>query len=465
MKPEKTKRSISLINATRSKTIALALGLLVNGFLVLQVSAQTSSVSSTDWVRFLGNDGSSSLSEVNVPLEWSADKNLKWKKELPGPGASSPIVIGDRVFLTCYTGYGDKPFEDLKTADKTAGDIKDLTRHLICFDRETGDIVWQKAVDNSTVKNEDPYKSYITYHGYATNTPITDGDSVFAFFGKAGVIRFDMEGNEKWRKTFEGEPNETRWGSASSLIFYGDQLIVNAIDECGKILSMNKDTGDIKWEFETGSRMAYSIPGLVKTADGQMELVVAVPEKVFGVDADTGEQKWFCKTTLEHEVNAAVLVQDDIAYIYGGYQKVGSLAVRVGGSGDVTDSHVLWESKDTSYVSTPVMKDNHIYWADKSGIAYCVDATTGERKYRSRIPGFGTGRGVKMFGSMVLVGDQIITPSRNSGTFIWKTNPDEFTFVANNKIAGDDSSFNGTPAISGSQIFMRSNKYLYCISE
>ncbi len=452
------------LNSAWTLTLGLILAFSGLGILTPEAAAQTAA-NATDWPRFLGADGSASVSEVNVPLEWSSDKNLKWKAELPGPGSSSPIVLGNRIFLTCYTGYGDKPFKDLKTADKTAGDIKELVRHLICFDRETGDVVWQKSVDNSTVKNEDPYKSYITYHGYATNTPITDGDSVFAFFGKAGVIKFDMDGNEQWRKTFEGEPNKTRWGSASSLIFHGDQLVVNAIDECGKILSMNKTDGNIKWEFETGSRMAYSIPGLVKTKDGKTEMVVAVPEKVFGIDADTGQQKWFCKTTLEHEVNASVMVQDDVAFIYGGFRAVGSLAVRVGGSGDVTESHVLWESKDSSYVSTPVMKDDHIYWVDKSGIAYCVDAKTGERKYRSRIPGFRTSRGIKMFGSLVLAGDKIITSSRNAGTFVWETNPDKFTFVGNNKFDGDDSSFNGTPAISGEQLFIRSNKFLYCISK
>lgn len=427
--------------------------------------AQSTTIKDSDWTRFLGNDGTASVAEVNVPLQWNADTNIKWKKEMPGPGSSSPIVLGDRVYLTCYTGYGVQKVTDIKTSDQTAGDINALTRHLICVDRETGDIVWQKAVDNSSVKNEDPYKSYITYHGYATNTPSTDGESIFVFFGKAGVIRFDLEGNEIWRKTFEGEPNKTRWGSASSLTFYGDQLIVNAIDECGKILSMNKVDGEIKWEFETGSRMAYSTPCLVQTRGGQTELIVAVPEKVFGLNPEDGKQKWHCKTTLMNEVNAAVMVQDDVAFIYGGYQGVGSLAVRSGGEGDVTQSHILWESRDTSYVSTPILKDNHVYWVDKGGIAYCVNAETGERKYRERVPGFSGGRGVKMFGSMVLVGDQVMTVSRNSGTFIWETNPDEFTFVRQNQIEGDESAFNGTPAISGEQIFLRSNKFLYCISK
>ena len=350
-----------------------------------------------DWTRFLGTKGDSTVVAPGVPTEWSESTNLKWKAELPGPGASSPIVLGDRVYLTCYSGYGDKKVTDRKTSDKTAGNITELTRHLICFDRSTGDVVWQKSVDNTGVKNEDAFKSYITYHGYATNTPITDGKTIFAFFGKAGVIAFDLDGNERWRRTFEGEPNKQRWGSAASPIFYRDLLIVNAIDECGKILAINKSDGEIKWEFDAQSRMAYSTPSLVTAKNGTVELIVAVPTKVFGVNPENGKQKWQATTTLINEVNASIMVDGDIAFIYGGYQGVGSLAVRAGGEGDVSQSHVLWSSRDTSYVSTPVLKDKHIYWIDEKGIAHCVNAITGERIYRERVPGAQNAKGIKFF--------------------------------------------------------------------
>lgn len=421
--------------------------------------------SADDWTRFLGTNGDSTDNHANVPVTWSESANLKWKTAIPGPGASSPIVLGDRLFLTCYTGYGVKKPVDRKTADQTAGNIEDLTRHLICIDRSTGEICWQKPVSNHEVKNEDPYKSYLTYHGYATNTPVTDGKLIFAFFGKAGVIAFDLEGTERWRRSFEGEPNKERWGSASSPLLYGDQLIVNAIDECGKILSINKSDGEVKWEFDAESRMAYSTPNLVKSSEGTTELVVAIPEKVYGIDPENGKQKWHAKTNLMNEVNASIMVQGDVAYIYGGYQGVGSLAVRAGGKGDVTDSHVLWSSRDTSYVSTPVFKDKHIYWIDENGIAYCVNAETGSRIYRERVPGLQSGKGIKLFASMVLIGDRIFTVSRNAGTFVWSADQDKFSLIGRNVIDGDESDFNGTPAISGDQIFLRSNRFLYCISK
>ena len=140
--------------------------------LSLPLSAQDN-----EWNRFRGPNGSGIVPESDVANEWSSDKNLKWKVELPGPGSSSPIVQGDRVFVTCYTGYGLNA--------KDPGNRADLKRHLLCFDRESGKELWRAAVDSDG--DEDEYKGFITDHGYASSTPVSDGKHVFGFFGKSGV--------------------------------------------------------------------------------------------------------------------------------------------------------------------------------------------------------------------------------------------------------------------------------------
>ena len=419
---------------------------------LLVLCAATVPASAEDWSRFLGDKGDATSASSTVPTEWDSETNLKWRTPLPGPGASSPIVVGDRIFLTCYTGYGDG----------SKGKIGDLTRHLLCVSRTSGQIQWTKSIKNQPNTDEDPYKSYITQHGYATNTPISDGKSVFVYFGKPGLFAFDLDGNQLWQRAIESKTNKTRWGSAASPIFYKENLILNAVEENGRIYSIDKKDGSINWDFNTESTLVYSTPNLLKTADGQMELIVPAPKKVFGIDPDTGKQKWYVTTTLLNEMNGAVIVEDDIAYMYGGFRGVGSVAVRGGGSGDVTNSHTLWTSKDTSYIATPVLKDKHIYWLDKSGIAYCVEAETGKQLQKRRTPGVRGGRGIKFFASMVLSGDHIYALSRRSGTFILKATPD-FPLVGQNKFADDDSEFNGSPAISNNQLFMRSNKFLYCI--
>ncbi|MCR9200351.1 MAG: PQQ-binding-like beta-propeller repeat protein [Planctomycetaceae bacterium] len=423
-------------------------------FSLLAVCLLTCVAPAEDWPRFLGSRGDATTTDTNLPTQWSAEKNLKWRTALPGPGASSPIVVGDRIFLTCYTGYGDG----------SEGTIEQLVRHLLCVDRTTGQIRWTKPFALPEGIDEDPYKSYLTQHGYATNTPISDGQSVFLYLGKLGLYAFDLDGNQLWHRPVKSEINETRWGSAASLIFYKDSLIVNAVEENGHIYSMSKADGTLNWEFDTKATLVYATPNLLTTTTGEMELVVPVPEKVYGVDPDSGQQKWFVTTTLKNEMNGSVIVKDDVAYMYGGFRGVGSLAVRGGGRGDVTDSHVVWTSKDTSYISTPVLVDGHLYWLDMNGIANSVNAKTGERIQRRRTPGIRGGRGVKFFASMLSAGDYVYAVSRRSGTFVLKAEPD-FPLVVQNQFEDDDSEFNGSPAVSDNQLFLRSNRYLYCIGE
>ena len=415
---------------------------------------QFANVEAQDWMQFMGEHGSAANSNAKIPTTWDADTNIKWKTELPGRGASSPIIVGDRVFLTCYTGYGDG----------TESKIEDLVRHVLCFNRTSGDLLWKKSIDNSTVKDEDPYKSFITHHGYATNTPVSDGKAVYVFFGKLGLFAFDLEGKELWKKQIEYTTNKTRWGSASSPILFGDNLILNAIEENGKVLSISKANGDINWEFEAETTLAYATPNLVTAANGEVELILPIPKRVIGLNPEDGTQKWYATNKFEGESNASVIIDKDIIYIYGGFRSVGSMAIRVGGTGDVTKSHVIWNTRDTSYVSTPILKDGHLYWIDENGIAFCVKSESGEQVYKKRVPGVRGGRGIKFFGSMILAGDHMYAVSRRSGTFVVKATP-KYELVSHNKIEGDDSEFNGTPAISGNRMFVRSNKFLYCIGE
>ncbi len=407
-----------------------------------------------DWQRFLGPDGASTSAASKLPTSWDAQTNIKWKAELPGYGASSPIIVGDRIFLTSYSGYGDG----------SEGKAEDLTRHLICFDRSSGSINWKKSFDSSEIKDEDPYKSFITHHGYATNTPVSDGVAIYVFLGKLGMFAFDLDGNELWKKKIDYKINETRWGSASSPILFKDSLILNAIEECGKVLSISKNDGEIQWEFDAETKLAYATPNLVTTADGDVELILPVPKRVIGLNPVDGTQKWYATNQFEGESNASVIVDGDIVYIYGGFRSVGSMAIRTGGEGDVTKSHVLWNTRDTSYVATPVLKDGHLYWIDENGIAYCVKSESGEQVYKKRVPGVRGGRGIKFFASMVSAGENMYAVSRRSGTYVMKLSP-EYELVSHNKIEGDDSEFNGTPAISGDYLYIRSNKFLYCIGQ
>ena len=408
-----------------------------------------------DWPQFRGPDGLGISTDAPVPTEWSDSKNLKWKTPLPGPGSSSPIVHGQHIFLSCYSGYG--------ISRLNPGDIENLKRHLLCIDRRDGKVTWSQ-----TVKAEMPEDAFsgmgVPEHGYASNTPATDGERVYVFFGKTGVLAFDLKGNQLWQTNVGKASSNRRWGSSASLVLYKDMVIVNASEESQSIRALDKLTGKEIWKAEAGSlELAYGTPLLVPLDDGSRELVIGVPHEVWGLNPDTGKLNWYAETGLDGNVAPSPVTANGIVYVFGGYHNTSRVAIRTGGKGDVTDTHTLWSSRDASYVPSPVIYEGKLYWVSDQGIAFCADVKTGETIFRERLPRTGSSRGGKPFyASVVLAGDKLVCVSRNTGTYVLAARP-EFAQLAHNRFTSDQSDFNASPAISDSQLFLRSNKFLYCI--
>ncbi len=192
-----------------------------------------------DWTRFRGPNGSGiSPDKQATPLTWSESENLKWKVQLPGPGLSSPIVVGNRVFVTCWSGYG--------VDGQNPGDQKDLKRHLVCINRESGKEYWTQSID--PYLPEDRYAGMFAENGYASHTPVSDGERVYVFFGKTGVLAFDLDGKKLWQKSVGTESGARGWGSASSLVLYKNLLIVTASAENEALVALNKETGEQVWK-------------------------------------------------------------------------------------------------------------------------------------------------------------------------------------------------------------------------
>ena len=187
-----------------------------------------------DWTRFRGPGGSGSMDGPAVPPEWSSEKNLKWRTALPGKGSSSPIVAGDRVFVTCYTGYGVDP--------NNPGEPEDLVRHVIAFDRGSGKEVWRASI--AATGKEDPYQGFITQHGYASSSPVTDGENVYALLGKSGLYAFDRNGKTLWQVALGQKSDPAKWGHGSSPILVGDVVIVDAGILGNHFVGIDKRTGE-----------------------------------------------------------------------------------------------------------------------------------------------------------------------------------------------------------------------------
>ena len=398
----------------------------------------------SNWPRFLGPGGRATSVKSKLPLKWSDTQNLKWKTPI-GAGSSSPIVWGDRVFVTSF-----------------AGSASDVERTLHCIDRATGKQKWTFKVANEG--REDAYRGYITEHGYASSTPVTDGEMVYVFFGKMGVYAVDFDGNKNWAAQVGKDSSNRQWGSAASPILLDDLLIVNAADESRTIFAFNKRTGEQQWKSEAaGYELSYSTPTIVRSKN---EIVVAVPGELWGLHANSGKLKWFAETKLTGNVFPTTILEGDTVYTFGGYRSSGSHAFPVGGNSngtkDVTDSEI-WYAKSSSYVATPLLHDGHFYWFDDRGMAFCASASDGEIVYRERVKGISSG-GRPVYASPVLAGHRIYIVSRYDGTFVLPASP-TFKILAQNKFASDDSDASGTPAISGDELFLRTGEFLYCVGE
>ena len=334
-----------------------------------------------DWMRFRGPNGTGVVADgPPTPITWSETENLKWKVDLPGPGSSSPIVVGQRVFVTCWSGYGlDR---------ESPGEQAQLRRHLVCVDRQTGQILWDKTV--APVLPEDRYGGMFAEHGYASHTPVSDGKYIFAFFGKTGVVAFDLDGRQLWQHSVGVESGANGWGTASSPILYGDLLIVPATAESEALVALDKETGAEVWRQEaSGFSGVWGSPILVRVDDSRTDLVMAVPNELWGFDPGTGKLVWYCKSMSTNSFCSSVVADAGIVYaVESGPGGGGGIAVRAGGKGDVSQTHVVWSGRQQNRIATPLLHGQRIYMFGNR-TATCLDAASGEPLYRVRLRGGG----------------------------------------------------------------------------
>lgn len=391
-----------------------------------------------DWPQFRGPGGLGVSDETNLPVKWSGTENLAWRTALPGYGASSPITLGDKAYLTCYSGYG---------TDGDSQNMDDLRLHVVCVNRDDGSLAWDKKVKPTL-----PESNRVRDHGYAGPTPATDGEFLYVFFGKTGVLKFDLNGKQIWQA---GVGTGTHgWGCGTSPVLFENLVIVNASVESGSLVAIDKSTGDEVWRAG-GMRSSWNTPHLVQLANGEQELVVSVEDHILGFDPKTGDELWRCDGIHDY-VCPSVISQQGIVYAIGG-RTSRALAVRAGGRGDVTETHQLWEAKAGANVSSPIIHDGHMYWvSDRNQVAYCVRLDDGEILYSERFRG-------QPYASATAGDGKIYIATRYSGTYVLAATP-EFTQLAHNEF-DDSSTFNASPVISNGQILLRSDRFLYCVGK
>jgi len=336
-------------------------------------------------------------------------------------------------------------------------------------------------------------------HGFASSTPVTDGEYVYVLFGKAGVVAFDLKGNELWKKSVGSGSAQMGWGSAASPVLYKNLVIVNAGAEAEAIIALNRSTGDEVWKAPAdGLNGCWTTPILVDIGDGKQDLVLNAPYEIWGLNPDTGKVRWYCDGIQGGTVCPTVVTKDGIVYAIGGGgggTQGAAVAVKAGGKGDVNKTHVVWRNERVgSYVTSPVIVGDHLYWINNQNVAICLKLADGEVVYQERLAGgggggarpqpggrpqpsgrpdggfgggFGGGRGGGGFGSqpyasVVAADGKIFAFMRQSEAVVLAAEP-KFEILAKNKLDDDAGIFNATPAIHNGQLLVRSDKYLYCL--
>jgi outer membrane protein assembly factor BamB len=426
-----------------------------------------------DWPSFRGPRGGAVSDDKDVPVQWT-DDNFLWKRKLPGPGASSPITCGARVFVTCYTGYGTSLTKGFaggfgkggfgkggfgKGNPADAAGQKKLRFVVLCLDGKSGEVLWQKEVEPKLP--ETPFTGMIREHGYATSTPATDGERLYVFLGKTGVHAFDMDGNAVWRADVGGGVNT--WGMAASPVLHDGLVIVNAAMESRSLIGLERKTGKEVWRTK-GMDACWGSPIVAETTDGKHELVVSLPGKIAGFDPATGQELWHCEGFQGGSMPgyggtySTPVAKDGIVYVTGGGGPRGpstALAIRTGGRGDVNKTHIVWKQKAGGNFNSPVVHGAYLYCID--GMAICLRADTGKVVYKERLY---ESRGEYV--SPVVAGDKVFMLTRFDGLYVLAAGA-EFRQPAHNEFPGDRSVFNANPAIGNGRLYVRSNEYLYCI--
>jgi outer membrane protein assembly factor BamB len=436
--------------------------------LVVSMAAMASVAWAEDWPGFRGSKGGVAP-DKDLPTQVTKD-NVLWKVKLPGVGASSPIVSGDKVFVTAYSGYGttiSKGFGGGKGGFGKGGfkkggppdpEQKKLKLLLICIDRAKGDIEWQKEIEPKLP--EVSFYGMIREHGYATNTPVTDGQRVYAFFGKSGVVAFDLKGTELWRADVGSGTHFM--GTAASPVLYKDLLIVNAAIETKALVALDKITGKEVWRAK-GLGTSWASPVLVETTAGKTEVVLSLPGKIVGFDPQSGKELWHCVGIGQPDsyggTTPTPVAQSGIVYVMGGGgpSPAVTLAVKAGGTGDVSKTHVLWRQKVAGSYCSPVLVGDYLCWVD--GTVQCLNIADGKTVHKDRLY---DGRGEYV--SAVAAGNKLFVLTRFSGLFVLDGGG-KFEKLGHLEFEGDDSIFNASPAISNGRLYLRSNAFLYCIGK
>jgi len=419
-----------------------------------------------DWPYWRG-PAADGMAVGDAPLTWSATENVKWKTDIPGLGHSSPVIWGDYIFLTTAIKTGaagaaaptPPPAAEVGRGRGGFGGGGPQVEHkfdVLALDRTTGKILWQR-----TAKTAVPHEGgHNQYGSFASNSPVTDGTYVYAFFGSRGMYCYDFKGALVWEKDFGVQMRmKMAFGEGMAPVLAGDKLVLVFDHEAGSfIVVLDKKTGKEIWRATRDEKTNWAAP-LVTKVGARTEVIVAGSNKTRSYDLETGKVIWECAGLGANTIPQPVR-QDDLVFLMTGYQNPKLMAVRLGREGDLTGTDaIVWsQTRGTSYTPSPVIFDNKLYVLTDSGMISCFNARTGEPYYhQTRLP-----KTYSFKSSPVGANGKLYLATENEDVVVLRMG-EKFEVLATNTMT--DQVFIATPAISGGEIFLRSKTTLFCIGK
>jgi outer membrane protein assembly factor BamB len=408
------------------------------------------------------------MAATDAPTIWSDTKNIKWKTEIPGRGHSTPVIWGDKIFLTTAIATGQSPQVSSTESQSAqapsrrggpgggAGAQIEHRFEVVCIDRKTGKTIWQKTARVAT-----PHEGYHrTYGSFASNSPVTDGNHVYVSFGSRGVFCFDMNGKLIWQKD-PGVKMQMRlqFGEGTAPVLDRDRIILTFDHEAGAfIVALDKRTGKELWKSARDERSSWSTPLIIEHA-GRRQVIVSATNKVRSYDVQTGKVIWEC-AGLGSNVIPAPVYHNGVVYVMSGHRDPKMIAIRLGKEGDLSGSDaILWShTRGIPYTASPVLHENKLYVATDSGQISCFNIATGEPYYQQvRLP-----RPYNFKASPVGANGKLYLASEEGNVIVLKMG-EKFEVLATNIL--EDQMFIASPVIVEGELFLRSQNHLYCISE
>lgn len=427
-----------------------------------------------DWLQWRGPQATGAANEGSPPVAWSETENVKWKLEVPGSGASTPIVIGDLVIVLSALETGHEAEPSTTAAAPEAVEAEEPPRRrrggfgrrndptptqfvqfcVIAVDRHNGEIRWQ-----TVVREEVPHEGHHNDHGFASNSPVSDGERIYAFFGSQGLYALDLDGEVLWERDFGRMITRGGFGEGASPALHGDVLVVNWDHEGDDfIVAVDKNTGEDLWRRDRDEPTSWATP-LIIEHNGTTQAVVSGTNRVRSYDLANGDVIWEVGGMTTNVIPSPV-TDGERVYLLSGFRGAALLAVELGHTGDLTDTDaVVWSHhRGTPYVPSPLLSGDRLYFfAGNTGTLSCFN-TEGEVLIDGeRIAELLGG----VYASPVAADGRVYLIGRSGMVVVMQDGP-PFEVLATNQL---DDRFDASGAIVGDQLFLRGQRYLYCIAE